>query len=134
MSLNLRVPKDSPKKIPRRAKSPGKIKRSKQRSYFCILNFVFFKGAVGPICRDVRANPRAKSKSPNPSFCSVLSRVKDWELGAFTPKTALVDNVADAWHIKSNLLSSDESDVSLNKVTKNLGLQWPSGSMYILAI
>ena len=37
--------------------------------------------------------PRAKSKSPNPSFCSVLSRVKDWELGAFTPKTALADNV-----------------------------------------
>ena len=36
---------------------------------------------------------RAKSKSPNPSFCSVLSRVKDWELGAFTPKTALADNV-----------------------------------------
>merc|ERR1719319_188927 len=28
--------------------------------------------------------PRAKSKSPNPSFCSVLSRVKDWELGAYT--------------------------------------------------
>jgi hypothetical protein len=28
-----------------------------------------------------------------PSFCSVLSRVKDWELGAFTPKTALPDNV-----------------------------------------
>jgi len=37
--------------------------------------------------------PRAKSRSPNPSFCSVLSRVKDWELGAFTPKTALAENV-----------------------------------------
>lgn len=69
MSLNLTVPKDSPTtkeraKIHRRAKSP-----------------------MG------RHHPRAKSKSPNPSFCSVLSRVKDWELGAFTPKTALADNV-----------------------------------------
>jgi len=40
-----------------------------------------------------KGGPRAKSRSPNPSFCSVLSRVKDWELGAFTPKTALADNV-----------------------------------------
>eukprot|EP00090_Calanus_glacialis_P020156 TRINITY_DN30987_c0_g1_i2.p1 TRINITY_DN30987_c0_g1~~TRINITY_DN30987_c0_g1_i2.p1 ORF type:complete len:603 (+),score=147.88 TRINITY_DN30987_c0_g1_i2:472-2280(+) len=40
-----------------------------------------------------KAGPRAKSRSPNPSFCSVLSRVKDWEVGAFTPKTALADNV-----------------------------------------
>ena len=40
-----------------------------------------------------KAGPRAKSRSPNPSFCSVLSRVKDWEIGAFTPKTALADNV-----------------------------------------
>ncbi|XP_040583946.1 casein kinase I isoform X1 [Lepeophtheirus salmonis] len=48
---------------------------------------------------------RAKSKSPNPSFCSVLSRVKDWELGAFTPKTALADNV-EVYH-KSNVSSSE---------------------------
>ena len=40
-----------------------------------------------------KTGPRAKSRSPNPSFCSVLSRVKDWEIGAFTPKTALADNV-----------------------------------------
>ena len=40
-----------------------------------------------------KSGPRAKSRSPNPSFCSVLSRVKDWEIGAFTPKTALADNV-----------------------------------------
>ena len=39
-----------------------------------------------------KTGPRAKSRSPNPSFCSVLSRVKDWEIGAFTPKTALADN------------------------------------------
>ena len=44
-------------------------------------------GGLGP------SNPRAKSRSPNPSFNSVLSRVKDWEFGAFTPKTALRDNV-----------------------------------------
>ncbi len=72
MSLNLTVPaRDSPTKErtkggTRRAKSPG---GNRPRG------------------------PRAKSKSPNPSFCSVLSRVKDWELGAFTPKTALADNV-----------------------------------------
>ena len=44
-------------------------------------------GGMGP------SNPRAKSRSPNPSFCSVLSRVKDWEVQAFTPKTALRDSV-----------------------------------------
>ena len=44
-------------------------------------------GGLGP------SNPRAKSRSPNPSFNSVISRVKDWEIGAFTPKTALRDNV-----------------------------------------
>ena len=42
-----------------------------------------------------KTGPRAKSRSPNPSFCSVLSRVKDWEIGAFTPKTALAENVED---------------------------------------
>jgi hypothetical protein len=40
-----------------------------------------------------KTGPRAKSRSPNPSFCSVLSRVKDFELGVFTPKTALAHNV-----------------------------------------
>eukprot|EP00095_Tigriopus_kingsejongensis_P007983 maker-scaffold475_size161908-snap-gene-0.25 protein:Tk07983 transcript:maker-scaffold475_size161908-snap-gene-0.25-mRNA-1 annotation:"casein kinase i isoform epsilon" len=73
MSVNLTVPKDTPalavkdrqkRHVSRRAKSPS-----------------------------VRPHSRVKSKSPNPSFCSVLSRVKDWELGAFTPKTALADNV-----------------------------------------
>lgn len=79
MSLNLTVPKetgstkDKPK-TPRRAKSPnGRLETSSSRT--------------------APKNPRAKSKSPNPSFCSVLSRVKDWELGAFTPKTALAENV-----------------------------------------
>lgn len=40
-----------------------------------------------------KTGPRAKSRSPNPSFCSVLSRVKDFELGVYTPKTALPNNV-----------------------------------------
>ena len=40
-----------------------------------------------------KTGPRAKSRSPNPSFCSVLSRVKDFELGVYTPKTALANNV-----------------------------------------
>ena len=39
-----------------------------------------------------KTGPRAKSRSPNPSFCSVLSRVKDWELG-HREKTALANNV-----------------------------------------
>jgi len=54
-----------------------------------------------------KTGPRAKSRSPNPSFCSVLSRVKDWEIGAFTPKTALAENVED--QIKS-LLPYSEPD------------------------
>ena len=40
-----------------------------------------------------KTGPRAKSRSPNPSFCSVLSKVKDFELGVYTPKTALPQNV-----------------------------------------
>ncbi len=52
---------------------------------------------------------RAKSKSPNPSFCSVLSRVKDWELGAFTPKTALADNV-DVMNRSNVPFSADDSE------------------------
>ena len=55
--------------------------------------------------------PRGKSRSPNPSFCSVLSRVKDWEVGAYTPKTALRDNV-DVF-TKSNQPFSNSSVDSL---------------------
>jgi len=51
------------------------------------------KKATGTKKTKEKGGPRAKSRSPNPSFCSVLSRVKDWEVGAFTPKTALADNV-----------------------------------------
>ena len=61
-------------------------------------------GGLGP------SNPRAKSRSPNPSFNSVLSRVKDWEFGAFTPKTALRDNVEVC---KSNRPFSNSSCDSL---------------------
>ena len=71
MSKNLSVPNTGDL-----AKSPGRP-----------------KGRQAPKKARERNGPRAKSKSPNPSFCSVLSRVKDWELGAFTPKTALADNV-----------------------------------------
>ena len=91
MSLNLTVPKDSSSikekpRTPRRAKSPkSQLETSSNRT--------------GPV--------RAKSKSPNPSFCSVLSRVKDWELGAFTPKTALAENV-DVFK-GSNVPCSDSS-------------------------
>ena len=82
MSLNLKVPKDTSSakdrpKTPRRNKSP----KSQLDSV---------SNRTGPA---VGGASRAKSKSPNPSFCSVLSRVKDWELGAFTPKTALAENV-----------------------------------------
>ena len=84
MSLNLTVPKDSPT-----TKERSKTRRTKS---------------------PMRPHPRAKSKSPNPSFCSVLSRVKDWELGAFTPKTALADNV-DVMN-RSNVPFSD-SDRSI---------------------
>jgi hypothetical protein len=63
-------------------------------------------GGLGP------SNPRAKSRSPNPSFNSVLSRVKDWEVGAFTAKTALRDNVDVC---KSNQPFSNSSVASSDK-------------------
>ena len=107
MSLNLTVPKDSPTpkergaKAPRRAKSPA-----------------------------MRPHPRAKSKSPNPSFCSVLSRVKDWELGAFTPKTALADNVDVAGH--SNAPFSDSGDNASQRSPPSEGFKnSPPGSPFI---
>ena len=78
MSLNLTVPlRDSPTTRERNAAAAARSAPRRARS---------------PVVPRMAAN-RAKSKSPNPSFCSVLSRVKDWELGAFTPKTALADNV-----------------------------------------
>ena len=81
MSLNLTVPlRDSPTTRERNAAAAATTARSAPRR------------ARSPVVPRMAAN-RAKSKSPNPSFCSVLSRVKDWELGAFTPKTALADNV-----------------------------------------
>ena len=86
MSLNLTVPlRDSPTTRERNsavaaAAAATTTARSAPRR------------ARSPVVPRMAAN-RAKSKSPNPSFCSVLSRVKDWELGAFTPKTALADNV-----------------------------------------
>jgi len=58
-----------------------------------------------------KTGPRAKSRSPNPSFCSVLSRVKDWEIGAFTPKTALADNVEG---LNQSLLPYSEPDQDLS--------------------
>jgi len=58
-----------------------------------------------------KAGARAKSRSPNPSFCSVLSRVKDWEIGAFTPKTALADNVE---LLNQSLLPYSEPDQDLS--------------------
>lgn len=80
MSLNLTVPlRDSPTTRERNATASAAAKSAPRR-------------ARSPVVPRMAAN-RAKSKSPNPSFCSVLSRVKDWELGAFTPKTALADNV-----------------------------------------
>ena len=99
MSLNLTVPTDSPNatskpRVQRRAKSPstaGLAKNAQHRNSGISVN---------------ARNVRAKSKSPNPSFCSVLSRVKDWELGAFTPKTALADNISST--------KTDNSDVSNN--------------------
>ena len=92
MSLNLTVP-DSPNVtskplVQKRTKSPGGTAGTGPGA------------AKAASARNANRNSgisfggrRAKSKSPNPSFTSVLSRVKDWEIGAFTPKTALVDNV-----------------------------------------
>ena len=56
---------------------------------------ISYKSLHALIYQQDKTGPRAKSRSPNPSFCSVLSRVKDWEIGAFTPKTALAENVED---------------------------------------
>jgi len=63
-----------------------------------------------------KTGPRAKSRSPNPSFCSVLSRVKDWELGAYTPKTALANNV-DILNPSNNPYSEPDADNSPNNDT-----------------
>lgn len=107
MSVNLTVPKDGGlggvaglgirdrPRTPRRAKSPN--------------NRGISADATSSRAAAAAHNPRAKSKSPNPSFCSVLSRVKDWELGAFTPKTALAENV-DVCH-RTNSNSSNDSDL-----------------------
>jgi len=68
--------------------------------------------------KDTKGGPRAKSRSPNPSFCSVLSRVKDWEIGAFTPKTALADNVDI---LNPSLLPYSEPD---QDCSPNNGTDW----------
>ena len=104
MSLNLTVPTDSPNatskpRILRRAKSPGAVQAVKNAQHR--------NSGISISARN--QNIRGKSKSPNPSFNSVLNRVKDWELGAFTPKTALADNVrgnSDATNseVSNNLL------------------------------
>lgn len=63
-----------------------------------------------------KVGPRAKSRSPNPSFCSVLSRAKDWELGIYTPKTALANNV-DIMNPSNNPYSEPDADNSPNNDT-----------------
>jgi len=63
------------------------------------------KKATGTKKTKDKAGPRGKSRSPNPSFCSVLSRVKDFENGEFTPKTALANNV-----LSPSLLPYSEPD------------------------
>lgn len=63
-----------------------------------------------------KTGPRAKSRSPNPSFCSVLSRVKDFELGVYTPKTALPNNV-DILNPSNNPYSEPDADNSPNNDT-----------------
>lgn len=107
MSVNLTVPTvDSPNppnmmgkpKVIKRAKSPAAASNTAKNA----------NRNSGISVGNVR-NARAKSKSPNPSFCSVLSRVKDWELGAFTPKTALADN-----------LDKNGSDITNSDVSNNL--------------
>ena len=114
MSLNLTVPlRDSPTTRERSATAKGTPRRAKS-----------------PAMPRMAHPNRAKSKSPNPSFCSVLSRVKDWELGAFTPKTALADNV-DVMN-RSNVPFSDSdremSDQGESKPGSDLAGPWPSGS------
>lgn len=99
MSLNLTVPTDSPN-----ATSKPRVQRRTTAN----------KSSAAQAVKNAHRNSgisahRAKSKSPNPSFCSVLSRVKDWELGAFTPKTALADNV-DALRGDSDGTNTDVSN------------------------
>ena len=122
MSLNLTVPKDSPTPpVAAAASSAAAVaapSRKKER--------VKTRRTKSPLASHSAVRPRAKSKSPNPSFCSVLSRVKDWELGAFTPKTALADNV-DVMN-RSNVPFSDSAN-SQNKDT--VSEEWkpsPTGS------
>ena len=110
MSLNLTVPmsRDSPA-----AKERGASKQRRAKSPSIIIR--------------PHPNSRAKSKSPNPSFCSVLSRVKDWELGAFTPKTALADNV-DVMN-KSNIPFSDsDREMSAKESCSDPWRPSPTGS------
>jgi len=71
-----------------------------------------------------KSGPRAKSRSPNPSFCSVLSRVKDWEIGAFTPKTALADNVDI---LNQSLLPYSEPDQDLSPNNDSPPFDWGEG-------
>jgi len=71
-----------------------------------------------------KSGPRAKSRSPNPSFCSVLSRVKDWEIGAFTPKTALADNVDI---LNQSLLPYSEPDQDLSPNNDSPPFDWGDG-------
>ena len=86
MSLNLTVPTDSPNvaanAVLKRSKTPvGAVKASSARNATNRNSGISLGGR------------RAKSKSPNPSFCSVLSRVKDWEIGHFISKSPLaIDN------------------------------------------
>ena len=113
MSLNLTVPKET--------KGPASAVRERQKRHVS-------RRAKSPSVRP--HPPRAKSKSPNPSFCSVLSRVKDWELGAFTPKTALADNVDVAGH--SNAPFSDSGDNASQRSPPSEGFKnSPPGSPFI---
>ena len=125
MSVNLKVPKETPGegtrslagaglptirqgkvKITKRKKSPklkgGADDVSSNRT-----------GGLGP------SNPRAKSRSPNPSFNSVLSRVKDWEIGQFTPKTALRDNVEQMFNKSNQPFSNSSVDSLLDGKNRN---------------
>jgi len=98
MSLNLTVPTDSPNatskpRILRRAKSPGAAVQAVKNAHHRNSGISGIGSARNQNSARNAPNIRGKSKSPNPSFNSVLNRVKDWEVGAFTPKTALADNV-----------------------------------------
>ena len=97
MSLNLTVPTDSPNatskpRILRRAKSPGAAVQAVKNAHHRNSGISGIGSARNQNSARNAPNIRGKSKSPNPSFNSVLNRVKDWEVGAFTPKTALADN------------------------------------------